>query len=69
MKSGQKYSAFCDIPYGSPGNRMNKTAREDKVRMCFEVGDRQANPQALIDAVEMIEDMKDIRELFSTVCD
>ena len=69
LKSGTEYKAHCDVPYGSPGNRMNKTAREDKVRMCFEVGDRQADPQALIDAVEIIENMKDVRELFSTVCD
>ena len=69
MQSGHEYSAFCDIPYGSPGNRMNKTAREEKVRMCFDVGGRDADPQALIDGVESIEDMKDVRVLFSTVCD
>ena len=69
MQSGHEYSAFCDIPYGSPGNSMNKTAREEKVRMCFDVGGRDADPQALIDGVESIEDMKDVRVLFSTVCD
>ena len=69
MKSGREYSAFCDIPYGSPGNRMDKAAREQKVRKCFEVGGRKADPQALIEAIEILEDMKDIRALFSTVCD
>ena len=69
MKTGQKYSAFCDIPYGSPGNRMDKAARELKVRKCFEVGGRSADPQALIEAIEKIENMKDMRALFSTVCD
>lgn len=69
MTSGQEYSAFCEIPYGSPGNRMDKDAREQKVRKCFEVGNRNADPQALIDAIEKIEEMKDIRTLFSTVCD
>ena len=69
LKSGKEYKANCDIPYGSPGNRMKKTAREDKVRMCFDVGGREADPQALIDIIETIEDMKDVRSLFSTVCD
>ena len=69
LKSGEEYKAHCDIPYGSPGNRMNKAAREEKVRTCFEVGARQADPQALIDRIELIEDMADVRALFSTVCD
>lgn len=69
LKTGEEYKAHCDIPYGSPGNRMNKAAREEKVRMCFEVGGRKADPQALIDSIELIEDMADVRELFSTVCD
>lgn len=69
LKSGQQYKAYCDVPYGSPGNRMKRAAREAKVRKCFEVGGRQADPQALIDAVDRIENMDDIRVLFSTVCD
>lgn len=69
MKSGQKFNAHCDVPYGSPGNRMKQDAREEKVRKCFEVGDRKADPQALIDAVDKIEKMDDVSVLFSTVCD
>ena len=69
LKSGAEYKAHCDIPYGSPGNRMDKAAREAKVRKCFEVGGRDADPQRLIDSIELIETMDDVRELFSTVCD
>jgi 2-methylcitrate dehydratase PrpD len=69
LKSGKEYKAHCDVPYGSPGNRMDKAAREEKVRTCFEVGGRAADPQALIDSIELIEDMADVRALFSTVCD
>ena len=68
-KSGKEYKAHCDVPYGSPGNRMDKAAREEKVRKCFEVGGREADPQALINLIETIEGMKDVRPLFSTVCD
>ena len=69
LKSGVEYKAHCDIPYGSPGNRMDKAAREAKVRKCFEVGGRDADPQVLIDAIELIETMDDVRDLFSAVCD
>ena len=69
LKSGAEYSAHCDIPYGSPGNRMDKAAREAKVRKCFEVGNYDADPQKLIDIIETIEVMDDVRDLFSTVCD
>ena len=69
LKSGAEYKAHCDIPYGSPGNRMDKAAREEKVRMCFEVGGREADPQALIDGIEEIENLDDVRDLFSSVCD
>lgn len=69
LKSGKEYKAHCDIPYGSPGNRMDKAAREAKVRKCFEVGGREADPQVLIDSIELIETMDDIRDLFSAVCD
>ena len=69
LKSGKEYKSHCAVPYGSPGNRMDKAAREEKVRMCFEVGGRKADPQALIDGIELIEDMKDVSVLFSTVCD
>ena len=69
LKSGIEYKAHCDIPYGSPGNRMDKAAREAKVRKCFEVGGRNADPKRLIDIIELIEKMDDVRNLFSTVCD
>lgn len=69
LNSGQTYTTHCDIPYGSPGNRMKRAAREEKVRKCFEVGGYSSDSQVLIDAVERIESMDDIRELFSTVCD
>ena len=69
LKSGVEYKAYCDVPYGSPGNRMDQSAREAKVRKCFEVGGREADLQKLIDLIETIEDMKDVRDLFSTVCD
>ena len=69
LKSGVEYKAHCDIPYGSPGNRMDKAAREAKVRKCFEVGGREADPQVLIDSIELIEAMDDVRDLFSAVCD
>ena len=69
LKSGVEYKAHCDIPYGSPGNRMDKAAREAKVRKCFEVGGRDADPQRLIDTIELIEKMDDVRDLFSSVCD
>ena len=48
---------------------MDKAAREAKVRMCFEVGGRTADPQALIDGIEAIENLDDVRDLFSSVCD
>ena len=69
LKSGKEYKAHCAVPYGSPGNRMDKAAREEKVRTCFDVGGRTADPQALINSIELIEDMEDVRALFSTVCD
>ena len=69
MTSGEEYKAHCDIPYGSPGNRMKRDAREQKVRKCFEVGSYDADPQKLIDIIETIEGMDDVRDLFSTVCD
>lgn len=69
MSSGREYSAFCDIPYGSPGNRMDRLAREEKVRKCFEVGGYGGDPQDLIDIIETIEGMDDVRNLFSAVCD
>ena len=69
LKSGVEYKAHCETPYGSPGNRMDKAAREAKVRKCFEVGGRKADPQALINSIELIESMDDVRDLFSTVCD
>lgn len=68
MKSGEEFSGYCDIPYGSPGNRMDRAAREQKVRKCFEVGGYDGDPQKLIDIIETIEDMDDVRDLFSTVC-
>lgn len=48
---------------------MDKAAREAKVRKCFEVGNYDADPQKLIDIIETIEVMDDVRDLFSTVCD
>lgn len=48
---------------------MDKAAREAKVRKCFEVGGRNADPKRLIDIIELIEKMDDVRNLFSTVCD
>lgn len=69
LKSGVEYKAHCDVPYGSPGNRMDKAARQEKVRTCFEVGGRKSDPQALIDLIETIEKMKNVQSLFSTVCD
>ena len=38
--------------------------------MCIrDSGGRDADPQRLIDLIEVIEDMDDVRELFSAVCD
>jgi aconitate decarboxylase len=69
LKSGEEFHANCDVPYGSPGNRMPKDAREQKIRKCFEVGGYRADPQILIDLIETIEDLDDVRALFSAVCD
>ena len=69
MKSGEQYSAECDTPYGSPGNRMKRPAREAKVARCFEVGGYAGNPNDLIEIIENVENLSDIRTLFSTVCD
>jgi len=69
MKNGQQYSAECDTPYGSPGNRMKRPAREAKVARCFEVGGYDRDPKTLIELIEDVESLGDIRTLFSTVCD
>lgn len=69
MKSGEQYSAFCEHPYGAPRNPMKRDAREAKVRKCFEVGGYTGDPQTLIDVIEGVETLKDIRRLFSAVCD
>ena len=68
LKDGSERHAHCDITYGSPGNRMDREAREAKVKKCFEIGDYDQDPQKLITAIETIETLADIRELFSTVC-
>ena len=69
LSSGEEHKAHCDIPYGSPGNRMKRDAREAKVRKCFEIGSYNNDPQKLIDLIETVESMDDIRALFDTVCD
>jgi 2-methylcitrate dehydratase PrpD len=69
MNDGTEYAADCADPYGSPGNPMQREAREQKVRRCFEVGNYENNPAKLIKVIENIMDMSDVRELFSTVCD
>jgi len=69
LKTGERHSAFCEHPYGAPGNPMRRAAREAKVRKCYEVGNYEADPQILIDMIETIESLPDIRSLFSTVCD
>ena len=69
MKDGTKYNLDCAVPYGAPNNPMQRPAREQKVRKCFEVGRYSGDPQKLIDLIEDIFSMEDVRELFSAVCD
>lgn len=68
MKSGERHSAFCEHPYGAPGNPMKRDAREAKVRRCFEVGGYDGDPDALIGLSESVDSLDDVRTLFSTVC-
>ena len=69
MKDGTEINSDCDIAYGSPGNRMQRPAREQKVKKCFEVGGYKRDPQELIEIIESLAELKDVRDLFSTVCE
>lgn len=69
MKDGREFHADCADPYGAPANPMKRTAREAKVKKCFEVGGYKGDPQKLIDMIEELTTLGDMRTLFSTLCD
>lgn len=64
---GAAVTAFCDVPYGSPGNAMTKDAQHEKVRQCFAAGAPDMDPDALLTIADRAETLSDIRELTATL--
>ena len=67
LKSGVRLKAECRDPYGSLENPMQQSAREAKVRRCFELGNVTTNAEKLIAISSRTETLADVRVLLETV--
>lgn len=67
LKDGRTFSRHVAIPYGSPGNALERDAQLQKARFCFELGGLDRSVEALFDAAANLDGLEDARALLQTV--
>lgn len=68
LKDGRTFSRHVTIPYGSPGNALDRDAQLQKARFCLELGGLDRPVEALFDAADNLDSLDDARALLQSVC-